>query len=107
MSEDRLESVAAADWPTAVRAARDEGFSFLDFLTAVDQCDAPEDPGFDVTVRLLDPSQPGALRGIRLTTRIPGNRSATTQMRNTFLDRRAIGSRCIGRPSASLTIGDR
>ncbi len=71
MSEDRLESVAAADWPTAVRAARDEGFSFLDFLTAVDQCDAPEDPGFDVTVRLLDPGQPGALRGIRLTTRIP------------------------------------
>ncbi len=70
MSEERQEQVTAADWPTAVRAARDEGFVFLDFLTAVDQTDDPDDPGFDVTIHLLDPREPGAQRGIRLTTRI-------------------------------------
>lgn len=66
---DRVE-VPAGEWVAAVTAARDEGFAFFDWLTAVDQTDAPEDPGFDVVCHLLDPSTPRALRRRLLRTRV-------------------------------------
>ena len=52
-----------------VEAAMAEGFTFVDWLTAVDRTYLDE-PGFDIVARLLDVSTPGAARGLRLTTRI-------------------------------------
>jgi NADH-quinone oxidoreductase subunit C len=40
-------------WADALTVARDElGFTYFDWLTAVDQLDAAEDPGFDVVCHL-------------------------------------------------------
>jgi hypothetical protein len=40
-------------WAEGMTVARDElGFGYFDWLTAVDQLDAAEDPGFDVVVYL-------------------------------------------------------
>lgn len=40
-------------WTAALTSARDElGFTFFDWLTAVDQLDAAEEPGFDVVCHL-------------------------------------------------------
>ncbi len=45
--------VPPGSWVQELTAARDEqGFTYFDFLTAVDQLDAAEDPGFDVVVHL-------------------------------------------------------
>ena len=42
-----------AVWVDALTAARDElGFTYFDWLTAVDQTDQADDPGFDVVVHL-------------------------------------------------------
>ena len=67
---ERVE-VAAADWLAAVAAAREEGFTFFDWLTAVDQTDDPTTPGFDVVCHLLDGSEPRALRRRLIRTRLP------------------------------------
>ena len=39
-------------WLTALRGARELGFTFFDWLTAVDQLDLDEAPGLDVVVHL-------------------------------------------------------
>ncbi|HRA46239.1 MAG TPA: NADH-quinone oxidoreductase subunit C [Phycicoccus sp.] len=72
---DEVRTVAVADWHTAVESARESGHTFFDWLTAVDQTDRAESPGFDVTIRLLDVSTPGRLHGIRLTTAVPDGAS--------------------------------
>ena len=72
---DEVRTVAVADWHTAVESARESGHNFFDWLTAVDQTDRAESPGFDVTIRLLDVSTPGRLHGIRLTTAVPDGAS--------------------------------
>jgi NADH-quinone oxidoreductase subunit C len=51
-------------WPQVVAGARDEGYVFFDFLTAVDL----EADGFDVVLRLWDPRR---RLGIVLRTRCP------------------------------------
>ena len=66
---DRVE-VPPGEWVAAVTAARDEGYTFFDWLTAVDQTDAPGEPGFDVVCHLLDGSTPRALRRRLLRTRV-------------------------------------
>ena len=43
---ERVEA-AAADWLGAVATAREEGFTFFDWLTAVDQTDDPTDHPID------------------------------------------------------------
>ncbi len=63
-------TVEPAAWVGAVSDARDRGFAFFDWLTAVDRTYEPDRPGFDVVVRLLDVSRIGELRGIRVTTRV-------------------------------------
>ncbi len=68
---DALRSVSPAEWVGNVTAAKDEGFTFFDWLTAVDRMYDEQTPGLDVVVRLLDISTPGALRGVRVTTRVP------------------------------------
>ncbi|HQY97316.1 MAG TPA: NADH-quinone oxidoreductase subunit C [Phycicoccus sp.] len=72
---DEVRTVAVADWHTAVESARESGHTFFDWLTAVDQTDRAESPGFDVTIRLLHVSTPGRLHGIRLTTAVPDGAS--------------------------------
>ena len=44
--------VARGDWVGELRAARDRGFTYFDWLTGVDQVDAAEDPGVDVVAHL-------------------------------------------------------
>lgn len=70
MTADETHVVDPAEWVDAVAGARAVGFTFFDWLSAVDRTYDTERPGFDVVVRLLDPSTPGELRGIRLTTRV-------------------------------------
>ena len=63
--------VPLEEWATAVAEARDAAYTFFDWLTAVDQTDADEDPGFDIVCHLMDPSTPTALRRLLLRTRVP------------------------------------
>ena len=63
--------VTTSEWLGAARELTRQGFTYFDWLTAVDQTDAGEIPGFDVVLHLLDVSTPGALRGHLLRTRVP------------------------------------
>ncbi|MBM6404904.1 NADH-quinone oxidoreductase subunit C [Phycicoccus sp. CSK15P-2] len=67
---DETREAPPGGWREAVAAARDEGFAFLDWVTAVDHTDDDAAPGFDVVCHLLDVGTPGALRGLLLTTRV-------------------------------------
>ncbi|MBP6997584.1 MAG: NADH-quinone oxidoreductase subunit C [Phycicoccus sp.] len=58
------------EWVTAVRAAFQDGFTFFDWLSAVDVTDDADAPEFDVVCHLLDVSTPGQLRECRLAVRI-------------------------------------
>ena len=68
MTDERRE-VPVAEWAAAAQAARDEGFDFFDWLSAVDRT-ADEPPAFEVTLHLYAVA-PRALRGLLLTTRVP------------------------------------
>ncbi len=68
---DETRVVQAGEWRAAVTAAREEGFTFFDWLSAVDRTHDEAAPGLDVTAHLLDVSTPGALRGILLVARVP------------------------------------
>ncbi len=62
--------LAPHEWRTQAQRARGEGFTYLDWLTAVDQTDL--DPaGLDVVARLLDVRTPGEWRARVLRTRVP------------------------------------
>jgi NADH-quinone oxidoreductase subunit C len=67
---DETRVVQAGQWRSALAAARDDGFTFFDWLSAVDRTYDEAAPGFDVTAHLLDVSTPGALRGILLVARV-------------------------------------
>ena len=67
---DERRRVPVSDWVATIVAARGEGFTYFDWLTAVDQCDAREDAGFDVVVHLLDVRAVGALQGLLVSTRV-------------------------------------
>jgi NADH-quinone oxidoreductase subunit C len=67
---DETRVVEAGAWRASVEAARDEGFTFFDWLSAVDHVDDESAPGFDVTAHLLDVATPGALRGMLVVTRV-------------------------------------
>jgi len=58
-----------AVWVDALTAARDElGFTYFDWLTAVDQTDLADDPGFDVVVHLWSVERH---QHLLLRTRVP------------------------------------
>ncbi len=57
-------------WLDALRDARSDGFMMFDFLTAVDETDRAENPGFDIVVHLYDPT-PGQFRETLVTTTVP------------------------------------
>ncbi len=90
--------VAPGEWVAAVRAARDEGYGFFDWLSAVDETDAPASdahtatgdtdgaahaatgdtdgapgPGLEVVCHLMDVRHVGGgeLRRLLLRTRVP------------------------------------
>ena len=63
--------VGPGEWLGAVREIGNQGFTYFDWLTAVDQTDDAENPGCDVVLHLLDVSTPRRLRGHLLRTRIP------------------------------------
>ena len=69
MAEDLIRDVAPSEWREQVEAAMGEGFTFVDWLSAVDRTYL-EERGFDVVVRLLDLRTPGHAQGLRLTTRV-------------------------------------
>lgn len=74
--EDRR--VEPAGWVQAVRDAREDGFTFFDWLSAVDETDAEEGeglpgPGLEVVCRLLDVRRTTSgegLRSVLLRTRV-------------------------------------
>jgi NADH-quinone oxidoreductase subunit C len=45
--------VTVADWAAQAQTAREEGYDFFDWLSAVDQTDAEEDPGLEVLCHLI------------------------------------------------------
>lgn len=66
--------VAPEEWVDAVRAARDEGYAFFDWLSAVDETDATDEhgPGLEVLCHLIDVRHgKDGLRRVLLTTRVP------------------------------------
>jgi NADH-quinone oxidoreductase subunit C len=67
---DETRVVDAGSWRAALEAARDEGYDFFDWLSAVDRSYDEAVPGFDVTAHLLDVGTRGALRGVLLVTRV-------------------------------------
>jgi NADH-quinone oxidoreductase subunit C len=70
--------VASEEWVEAVTQARDAAYDFFDWLTAVDQTDDAQAPGFDVVCHLLDGSVPTALRRIMIRTRVPEGQSLSS-----------------------------
>ena len=72
---ERVE-VGAGEWRAAVAAARDEGFAFFDWLTAVDQLDAQESAGFDLVCHVIDVRTPRALRRRLIRARLPEGEAA-------------------------------
>ena len=79
MSTDELRDVATDDWHAAVAAAHHDGFTFFDWLSAVDRTYDEAAPGYDVVLRALGlqrrdsvtGDQLAGLHGIRITTRVP------------------------------------
>jgi NADH-quinone oxidoreductase subunit C len=68
MTDDALTAVAPADWHTAVANARADGFTFFDWLGAVDEIGRADT--FAIVLRLLD-LQSTPMRAIRLHTEVP------------------------------------
>jgi NADH-quinone oxidoreductase subunit C len=72
MTETPCRDVLLQDWTAALTAARDEGFDYFDWLTAVDETDAEENPGFDVVCHLMNSSTGrGSLARVLVRTRVP------------------------------------
>lgn len=67
---DETRVVQAGQWRDALAAARDEGFTFFDWLSAVDRTYDEAEPGFDVTAHLLDVRTQGELPGILIVARV-------------------------------------
>jgi NADH-quinone oxidoreductase subunit C len=64
--------VPLQEWTTALTAARDEGFDYFDWLTAVDETDAEDNPGFDIVCHLMNSSTGrGSLARVLVRTRVP------------------------------------
>jgi NADH-quinone oxidoreductase subunit C len=77
VNETPCRDVPLEEWTTSLTAARAEGFDFFDWLTAVDQMDAEESPGFDLVCHLMDSSTGrGALARVLLRTRVPDGKPA-------------------------------
>lgn len=54
MPQERL-TVEPAQWCSTVAEARGRGFTFFDWLSAVDETDRDPDPGIEIVCHLIDP----------------------------------------------------
>lgn len=76
MIETPCRDVPMHEWAQALSAARSEGFDFFDWLTAVDQQDAEESPGFDLVCHLMNSSTTrGTLARVLIRTRVPNGQT--------------------------------
>jgi NADH-quinone oxidoreductase subunit C len=67
-----VRDVPFGEWSRAVLALRDEGYSYFDWLSAVDQTDAADEPGFDIVCHLMRPGdEDGGLTSSLVRTRAP------------------------------------
>jgi NADH-quinone oxidoreductase subunit C len=74
--ETPCRDVPLHEWADALSAARNEGFDFFDWLTAVDETDAQESPGFDLVCHLMKSSTGrGTLARVLLRTRVSSGQS--------------------------------
>ncbi|MDC5697734.1 NADH-quinone oxidoreductase subunit C [Intrasporangium calvum] len=84
MRVSAVREVPFGEWSSTVLALRDEGYSFFDWLTAVDQTDStPDTPtdgeapadaavaGYDIVCHLIRVGTPGSLESVLLRTRAP------------------------------------
>jgi len=72
VSDQPCLDVAPQKWTRAASELRDSGYTFFDWLTAVDETDDDgTSPGFEIVAHLYDGSTPGALREHLLRTRVP------------------------------------
>ncbi|HEX7462951.1 MAG TPA: NADH-quinone oxidoreductase subunit C [Dermatophilaceae bacterium] len=79
MTETPCRDVPLLEWTAALTTARHEGFDFFDWLTAVDETDAEENPGFDLVCHLMNSSTGrGALRRVLVRTRVPVGKPAAS-----------------------------
>lgn len=82
MNETPCRDVPLPDWTAALTSARDEGFDFFDWLTAVDQSDAEENPGFDLVIHLMNSStahsSERAVARILVRTRVPDGQAVAS-----------------------------
>lgn len=70
MAEDLTRTVAREQWRAQVEAALVEGFTFVDWLTAVDRT-YEEEPALQIVARLLRVEPADQLQGLRLSTLVP------------------------------------
>jgi len=79
VNETPCRDVPLQEWTIALTAARNEGFDFFDWLTAVDETDAEENAGFDLVCHLMNSSTgKGALARVLVRTRVPNGQSAAS-----------------------------
>ena len=79
MSETPCQDVPLQEWTAALTAARDQGFDFFDWLTAVDETDAEDSPGFDLVCHLMNSATGnGSLARVLVRTRVPTGESAAS-----------------------------
>ena len=82
MIETPCRDVSLPEWAAALSMARSEGFDYFDWLTAVDETDAEENPGFDLVCHLMNSStghaKSGELTRVLMRTRVPNGQSAAS-----------------------------
>lgn len=75
-SDIPVREVEPASWRAVHEELREQGYTFFDFVTAVDESDRDEDAGFDVVSHLYDITD-GARRSILVRTRVRTTREDT------------------------------
>jgi NADH-quinone oxidoreductase subunit C len=82
VNETPCRDVPLQEWTAALASARHEGFDYFDWLTAVDETDAPESPGFDLVCHLMNSStghsSHSALARVLVRTRVPIGQAAAS-----------------------------
>jgi len=74
MNEFACTDVPLDQWVAEASVLKANGFTYFDFLTAIDQTDASgEDavPGFDIVLHVYEPREPGDLGQAMIRTRVP------------------------------------
>lgn len=82
MIETPCRDVPVEEWAAALGSALHEGFDFFDWLTAVDETDAEENPGFDLVCHLMNSStghtSESDIARVLIRTRVPNGQPAAS-----------------------------